>query len=73
MPDKMFKNPKRAYSIPEICEASGVGRSTVYGALASGKLAASKVGRRTIVTSESFDSWIASLPRANFVKSGEAA
>jgi excisionase family DNA binding protein len=73
MAEHLLKHSKRAYSILEVCAASGLGRSTVYQALSSGTLVASKVGRRTIITSDSFEDWISSLPRATFIKTGEAA
>ena len=60
---------KKAFTIPEVCMVSGLGRSSVYSAMATGKLQAFKHGRRTVIPADSVDSWIASLPRATFVKS----
>lgn len=45
--------PKLAYSIREACEASSLGRSTIYTLIASGRLQARKVGGRTVVLADS--------------------
>ena len=45
-PDKS----KIAYSIPELCEATTLGRSLIYQENKNGNLRIVKVGRRTIIT-----------------------
>ncbi|WP_420607571.1 helix-turn-helix domain-containing protein [Novosphingopyxis sp.] len=42
-----------AISINETAKALGIGRSSVYELLKSGKLDAFKIGRRTLLTTES--------------------
>ncbi len=41
----------------------GIGRTTVYGLIATGKLEAVKLGSRTLITAASIDALLASLPR----------
>jgi excisionase family DNA binding protein len=41
----------------------GIGRTTVYELIASGKLEAVKLGSRTLVTATSIEALLASLPR----------
>jgi excisionase family DNA binding protein len=50
------------YSIPEVCENSNSGRTTVYKAINDGHLVAHKRGSRTIVFSEDLERWLKSLP-----------
>ncbi len=57
-----------AYSIPEVCEETGLGRSTIYEEIREGRLRARKCGRRTIVLPDDLTAWLNSLPQA-----GEAA
>ena len=40
--------PKLGFGIKEACEITGLGRTTLYEAIADGKLARYKVGRRTL-------------------------
>ena len=41
----------------------GIGRTTVYGLIAAGKLEAVKLGSRTLITAASIEALAASLPR----------
>src|SRR5260221_14082470 len=50
------------YSIPEVCENSNSGRTTVYKAINDGHLVAHKRGSRTIIFSEDLERWLKSLP-----------
>lgn len=52
----------RAFSIPEFCRRYGIGRTNAYQEIAAGRLRAVKVGRRTLITQEAADAWLASLP-----------
>lgn len=45
--------PKIAFSIKEACEATSLGRSTIYRHIASGKLTVTKVAGRTLIPTES--------------------
>jgi excisionase family DNA binding protein len=57
---------KEGISIPESCYIIGAGRSTVYKALETGELAASKLGRRTIILKQELLRFLAALPKADF-------
>ena len=45
--------PKLAYSISEACEASSLGRTTIYALIGAGKLQAVRVGGRTVIPAAS--------------------
>jgi excisionase family DNA binding protein len=51
-----------AYSIPEACASSRMGRTTLYEAIRAGELRAVKRGRRTLILAEDLKSWITNLP-----------
>jgi excisionase family DNA binding protein len=55
----------RAFSIPEFCRRYGIGRTNAYQEIAAGRLRAVKVGRRTLITQDAAESWLASLPESN--------
>ena len=42
----------RAFSVEEFCERYGIGRTSAYGEMRSGRLRAVKRGRRTLITYE---------------------
>ncbi|MEQ1541859.1 MAG: helix-turn-helix domain-containing protein [Novosphingobium sp.] len=44
---------KLAFSIREACEASSLGRTTIYAHIASGRLEAKRIGGRTIIPAAS--------------------
>lgn len=44
---------KLAYSIKEACATSTLGRTSIYAAIASGRLKAIRVGGRTLIPAES--------------------
>ncbi len=49
-------------SVIEAARLAGVGRSTIYEELASGRLQARKLGRRTVILDADLRQWLASLP-----------
>jgi excisionase family DNA binding protein len=51
-----------AYTIADLCKATGIGRSKVYLDLKSGKLRAKKHGKRTIITESEARRWLDALP-----------
>jgi hypothetical protein len=53
----------RAFRIPEVCQISGLGRTSVYAAIKSGDLVARKWNRCTIVLAEDLAEFLAKLPR----------
>jgi hypothetical protein len=52
----------RAYRIPEVCQRSGLGRTSVYAAIKSGALIARRYGRCTIVLAEDLAAFLRNLP-----------
>ena len=53
--------PRRAYSIPEVCQLVGIGRTSVFGEIKEKRLRAVKCGRRTLIRTEDLDAWLRSL------------
>ncbi len=51
-----------ALTIIEACQAAGVGRTSIYAAIARGELAARKRGRRTLVLMDDLRNWVNQLP-----------
>lgn len=51
--------PKLAYSIKEACQASSLGRSTLYKYISAGRLKAIRVGGRTIIPVEELQALLA--------------
>jgi excisionase family DNA binding protein len=47
VPDKL------AYSVKEACATSSLGRTSIYAAIAAGRLKAIRVGGRTLIPAES--------------------
>ncbi len=54
---------KRLYSIPEASTELNICRVKVYDEIASGRLEALKIGRRTVIESSAIDRYIQNLPR----------
>ena len=50
---------KLAYSIKEACQASSLGRTTIYNHIAAGRLRVTRIGGRTVIPAESLLSLIA--------------
>lgn len=51
--------PKLAYSIKEACQASSLGRTTIYSHIASKRLKAVRLGGRTLIPADSLHALIA--------------
>jgi excisionase family DNA binding protein len=56
-------NPS-AFSINDFCVRYGIGRTTIYEEIRTGRLEAVKVGRRTLITEQAAQDWLRSLPKA---------
>ena len=54
-----YNTPKLGYSIREACQASSLGRTTLYSHIAAGRLRAVRVGGRTIIPAEALHALIA--------------
>jgi excisionase family DNA binding protein len=52
---------KAALSVEDFCNSYGVGRTTAYEEISSGRLRAVKVGRRTLIPETSAADWLKSL------------
>ena len=53
----------RAFPIREFCRRYGIGRTVAYKEISAGRLRAVKVGRRTLITQEAAEAWLAMLPQ----------
>jgi excisionase family DNA binding protein len=62
--------PPRAFSITEFCRRYGIGRTNVYEQIAAGRLRAVKAGRRTLITLEAAEAWLAALPELQVTNDG---
>ena len=51
-----------AFRIPDVCKVTGLGRTSVYGAIKSGELVARRWGRCTIVLAEELEAFLRNLP-----------
>jgi excisionase family DNA binding protein len=56
---------REAFSISEVCAATALGRTTIYGAIADGSLKVRKRGRRTLVLPNELRDFLSSLPGAD--------
>jgi excisionase family DNA binding protein len=56
-------NNKRAYTIAEISQLTGLGRTRLFGEIRSGRLRATKCGRRTLILAEDLEAFLGSLPK----------
>jgi excisionase family DNA binding protein len=55
-----------AYSPVKAAKVLGIGRSTIFNLLARGEITASKLGTRTLISTEELQRYLASLPKAEF-------
>ncbi len=56
---------KAALSVEDFCKSYGIGRTTAYEEINSGRLRAVKAGRRTLIPEQSADDWLKSLEPAS--------
>jgi excisionase family DNA binding protein len=56
-----MNNAPLSYSIPDAVAASGIGRTTICGEIAAGRLRAVKRGRRTLILAQDLKAWVAEL------------
>ncbi len=58
----MQNEPDRvADNIPQACERLGISKTLIYKEIGAGRLKAVKAGRRTLITRDAQQSWLASL------------
>jgi len=60
---------RRAFSVTEFCRGYDMGRTKTYQEIAAGRLRAVKVGRRTLITRDDAEAWLAALPELKKAKS----
>lgn len=53
---------KLSFTIEQAVKATGIGRTTIFAAIKSGRLVARKNGRRTLIASGDLQKFLASLP-----------
>ena len=53
-----------SFTIGQAMTASGLGRSSLYEAIAAGKIDARKAGKRTLIPAASLRAFVANLPAA---------
>jgi excisionase family DNA binding protein len=51
-----------AFTIPEACDASGLGRTSIYALISSGRLRARKHGKRTLILRKDLLAFLEGLP-----------
>jgi excisionase family DNA binding protein len=54
---------KITYTMREASMALGVGKTTLWKAISEGKLAAIKLGSRTLIPADALRQWVATFPR----------
>lgn len=57
--------PRRLLRVQTAADAADVSRSTIYRAINAGSLDLVKIGTAAAITADSFERWIARLPRAS--------
>ncbi|WP_395820341.1 DNA-binding protein [Devosia sp.] len=59
------ENNSLALSVSDFCAYYGIGKTLAYEEIATGRLRAKKVGKRTIILAADAARWAASLPDIN--------
>ena len=62
-----------AYTISEVHELLGIGRTKIYEIIKNKELTACKVGRRTLVTADALEQWMSNLPSSADQSAGNEA
>jgi Helix-turn-helix domain len=60
--DSALPSSLRACAISDVCKATGLGRTSIYAAIAAGELPARKWKRRTIVLAGDLEEFLRRLP-----------
>lgn len=65
--------PKLAYSIREACEASSLGKTTIYSLIAASRLRAIRIGGRTVIPADSLSALLSGDGDSHFeARAGDA-
>jgi|KBSMisStandDraft_5_1062788.scaffolds.fasta_scaffold235800_7 excisionase family DNA binding protein len=62
---------KMALSVEEASVATGIGRTSIYRAIGTGRLRAKKHGVRTLILPEDLEAWLSMLPDAGRNSAGD--
>ncbi len=54
--------PRGAFSVSDFCQWAGIGRTAFYEELKTGRLAAKKFGKRTLIPIAEAHRWLEGLP-----------
>lgn len=54
--------PRGAFSVRDFCQWAGIGRTAFYEELKTGRLAAKKFGKRTLIPIAEANRWLEGLP-----------
>jgi excisionase family DNA binding protein len=65
--------PRLAFSIDELAKSAGVGRTTIYEEIKTGRLRRVKCGKRTLILVGEARSWLEGLAPASTSNRGQAA
>lgn len=63
-PGRELPSEKLTYTLKQASAALGIGMTTLYKAISEGRLAAIKLGNRTLIPADGLRGWMASLPSA---------
>ena len=63
-PPPEIPREKLTYTINEAVDVLGIGKTTLYKALATGRHSAVKLGSRTLIPADGLRQWITEMPRA---------
>ena len=61
----MASHQKLSYTVKQVRDLTGVGRSTLYLAMGNGELRAVKSGNRTLILAKDLQDWLDGLPEAS--------
>jgi excisionase family DNA binding protein len=62
--EKIQEVDRQALSIAEVSSVSGLGRTKIYEAIATGSLKARKCGKRTLILPDDLRKFLTNLPQA---------
>lgn len=63
-PPRAIPPEKLVYTTKEAAAALGIGRTTLWKAISDGRLAALKLGSRTLIPADALRNWLAALPQS---------
>ena len=58
----MTNSPRLLFTVADLGEATGLGRTTLYSEMKQGRLRAHKCGRRTLFRAADVEAWLGTLP-----------